>query len=268
MEHDAFMEHFLKGLRRLMNVVEENNTYSRFGLKFACEFMLSFDGDTHPILESTFEYFLETTSVEPYIRSHICQFIGMLLDEMNPEEANIDDELFDKILSYMTERLSDRHLMVRVQAIYALKRLQRPEDPNDKVIRLYSIHLSKDVAIQVRKAVLTSIGLNALTLPIVLDRLSDINDGVRRLLYLQLGNYPVESYTSSQLSEIIKHGLKDDNESVRKSFYNFSLCRWFKSCNEKCLSLLTAFKLENVTSEDEFQEIVGMLRPVLFIIFE
>lgn len=271
MQHDEFMDFFLKGLRMIMNVEDQTNPYANLGFKFASSFMFSFNcenGDTHPILKSTFDYLLDTTSLEVHIRARICQFVGILLDKMNPDEANIDDDFYDKVLSYMTGQLSDENSMVRTQAIYALKRLQNPVDPNDKIIKLYSTHLSKDRATQVRQAVLKSIGLNATTMPIILERLSDVKAGVRRLVYLQIGNYPFENYTSAQLSQVIKHGLKDDDRTVHNSFRHFVLVPWFQSYGEKCIPLFAAFKIENISSEDEFYEFVEMLKPVSFILFE
>lgn len=45
-----------------------------------------------------------------------------------PENAQIDDDLFDKIKEAMLIRLKDKIPNVRLQAVLALSRLQDPKD--------------------------------------------------------------------------------------------------------------------------------------------
>lgn len=45
-----------------------------------------------------------------------------------PENAQIDDDLFDKINETMLIRLKDKIPNVRIQAVLALSRLQDPKD--------------------------------------------------------------------------------------------------------------------------------------------
>lgn len=51
-----------------------------------------------------------------------------------PENAEIDDDLFDKINEAMLARLRDKFPSVRVQAVLALSRLQDPKDENCPVV--------------------------------------------------------------------------------------------------------------------------------------
>lgn len=63
------------------------------------------------------------------VRFRVCQLIYKLLVNL-PENAQIDDDLFDKIHDAMLLRVTDRVPNVRIQAVLALARLQDPSDPN------------------------------------------------------------------------------------------------------------------------------------------
>lgn len=51
-----------------------------------------------------------------------------------PENAQIDDDLFDKINEAMLIRLKDKIPNVRIQAVLALSRLQDPKDHDCPVV--------------------------------------------------------------------------------------------------------------------------------------
>lgn len=51
-----------------------------------------------------------------------------------PENAQIDDDLFDKINEAMLIRLKDKIPNVRIQAVLALSRLQDPKDDDCPVV--------------------------------------------------------------------------------------------------------------------------------------
>ena len=52
------------------------------------------------------------------------------------EEAEIDDELYDKIHDNMIERLKDKVAEIRAQAVHALQRLQDPRDNECPIIKV------------------------------------------------------------------------------------------------------------------------------------
>lgn len=269
MDHELFMKYFLKGIRTLMNK-DESHLYANAGLEFLAKYLSSLrcedeDTITHPILKSTFEYLLKTTSTISNVRFRICQFVNMLLAAMS-SEANIDDDIFGEILKYMSERMKDYSATVRAQAVYALQRLQIPENPDDSVVRLYSYHLSNDPSAQVRQAVLKSIGRNTLTVPIILERLWDVDDRVRRRTYLQMSSHPVKSYKVVQRLQLLEQGLNDHSESVRKIVHNVLLPQWLQSYNRKYLSLISALKLD--ATQEEIQRFIKISKQALFILFK
>lgn len=67
------------------------------------------------------------------VRFRTCQLVNKILGNM-PENAEIDDDLFDKINEAMLIRLKDKFPSVRIQAVLALSRLQDPKDENCPVV--------------------------------------------------------------------------------------------------------------------------------------
>lgn len=59
--------------------------------------------------------------------------LNKLLNSLG-EDAQIDDELYNRIYQSMLQRLKDKCPMVRIQAVTALARLQDPEDAECPVI--------------------------------------------------------------------------------------------------------------------------------------
>ena len=63
------------------------------------------------------------------VRFRVCQLINKLLGSM-AENAQIDDDLFDRIHQAMLVRVTDKLPNVRIQAALAMTRLQQPKDPD------------------------------------------------------------------------------------------------------------------------------------------
>jgi condensin complex subunit 3 len=101
------------------------------------------------------------------VRFRSCQLINKLLSDMD-DEASIDDDIAEDILNSMLKRLKDKIPAIRVQAVYALTRLQDPTDENCHVMTSYLQMMAADSSADVRKAVLLNIALNRQSLPEVI----------------------------------------------------------------------------------------------------
>lgn len=75
------------------------------------------------------------------VRFRVCQLINKLLGSM-AENAQIDDDLFDRIHQAMLVRVTDKFPNVRIQAALAMTRLQQPRDPDCPTINGLSFSLS------------------------------------------------------------------------------------------------------------------------------
>ena len=86
------------------------------------------------------------------------------------EEATINEQLADKILTSMMTRLCDKIPIIRSQAICALSRLQDPIDPKCPVVEVYLYLMQSDNSADVRKMTLQNIAITQHTLPYIIGR--------------------------------------------------------------------------------------------------
>lgn len=87
---------------------------------------------SQPVLTLTFSVSLSFQSHKANshaVRFRVCQLINKLLGSM-AENAQIDDDLFDRIHQAMLVRVTDKFPNVRIQAALAMTRLQQPKDPD------------------------------------------------------------------------------------------------------------------------------------------
>ena len=153
----------------------------------------------------------------------------------------LDDDLFETLLTMLMERLTDREAGIRVQAVIALARLQTDEDgTEDHTLRLLLHILRHDSSAEVRRAALFNIPPTPTTLPYLLERLQDVDATNRRCVYLGslkmlLDTQPLiereDGLTVREalglgevsLSEVVRIGLHERDQSVRKAARKLSL---------------------------------------------
>ncbi|XP_011876337.1 PREDICTED: condensin complex subunit 3 [Vollenhovia emeryi] len=244
---DTFWEHFVWCLKAPLSTPQQHpyvvNTLE-FCAKFCMSFYPSLDSEAtepiSPFLSKLFNFLLLSHNAKDKgVRFRICHFLNMLLNSMG-DHAFIDDKLCDQITVSMMDRLLDKSPKVRAQAVFALYRLQDPSDPQCPVIKMYLFHLSKDPNAEVRKAVLTTMGKNQKTLQAALTRTRDINDSVRKKAYEFISKVTVRSLTIEQRENLLKDGLKDRSEDVRKCVNNVLLPSWLRYFKGEYMSLIHA----------------------------
>ena len=98
------------------------------------------------------------------VRYRACQLISKIFENMG-EDATINEEIAETILTTMLERVCDKIPVVRCQAVCALARLQDPLDSQCPVIAAYVYLMSSDSSGDVRKTVLYKFAITKLTLP-------------------------------------------------------------------------------------------------------
>ncbi|MGH0134623.1 UNVERIFIED_CONTAM: hypothetical protein FKN15_023538 [Acipenser sinensis] len=139
--------------------------------------------EDNPFLNYLFHFLLKSHNANCHaVRFRVCQLINKLLGSM-PENAQIDDDLFDRIHEAMLVRVKDTFPNVRIQAVLAMARLQDPQDGDCPTINAYMLLLENDSNSEVRRAVLSCIAPSAMTLPKILGRTRDVNENVRKLAY-------------------------------------------------------------------------------------
>ncbi|XP_037327621.2 condensin complex subunit 3 [Pungitius pungitius] len=202
--------------------------------------------DDHPFLSFLFNFLLESHKASSHaVRFRACQLINKLLGSM-AENAQIDDDLFDRIHQAMLVRVTDKFPNVRIQAALAMTRLQQPKDPDCPTINAYMLILENDANAEVRRAVLSCIAMSPRTLPKVLKRTRDIKESVRKLAYQVLAEkVHIKALTIAQRVGLLQQGLHDTSESVREVVCSRLLPAWLLRLDGNVTELLHRLDVEN-----------------------
>ncbi|ALC40799.1 Cap-G [Drosophila busckii] len=265
LDHEAFMHTFIEMFKTVL-AAEEGNEYGTTALAFCAKFVTSFEEETtHPILAETFRWLLSTISSSTLIRYRICFFVNLILKHLGPCAA-LDDSQCDQILQYMLERLKDVSPGVRKEAVLAIQRLQVPDQTDDPVVCAYLYHLSSDPSPAVRQCIISCMGRNCLTVPHILQRLSDVDEKVRRHTYINMCTYPVRSFKVSQRLTLLECGLNDRSDTVRKNVIKYMLKAWQEAYQHNYIALTSALKLDS--NEEELMRFRKVARQMLLVIFE
>ncbi|XP_041369483.1 condensin complex subunit 3-like isoform X2 [Gigantopelta aegis] len=200
------------------------------------------------LLQTMFNFLLENhNACDRAVRFRCCQLINKLLNNLG-DDAQIDDDLYDRIYECMLERLRDRIPVVRTQAVFSLSRLQDPTDENCPVIRAYMFLVSRDPNSDVRRAVVSCIAPSIKTLPSLLERTRDVKDSVRQMAYTVLGEkVHIKALSIAQRIQLLRDGLNDRTESVKKTCHSKLLQMWLRVFEGNILELLRSLDVEHST---------------------
>lgn len=161
------------------------------------------------------------------------------------QKAEIDEAIMDLIIHRMVGTfIKDISPVVRQEAIMALQRLQDPENPEDQVTKAYIFHMESDPIARVRQAAITAIAKKLTIMPHILDRFRDNDEKVRRHTYLQMASFPIKSYKIADRIKILKAGLSDRSDLVKKTVVNLLLPNWVAAYDNNYSNFIKAFKLD------------------------
>ena len=202
------------------------------------------------------------------VRFRTCQIVAGVLNALGPD-AEISDDLYERMEDVMLERLRDKCAAVRAQAARALSRLQDGGDggdfSDDKITQAFLTLLGAEKQPQVRKAILGSLAISDHTIPHVVERTRDAADDVRRVAYLALtSKVPVASVSIALRASAIRRGLAERSPSVRAAAVEM-LKRWHMAFEGDVLALLAALDAESneAVAEAAVKELihVGKIKP-------
>ncbi|RLL97588.1 hypothetical protein CFD26_103935 [Aspergillus turcosus] len=152
----------------------------------------------------------------------------------------IDDDLYHTIRQGLLKRIRDKEPSVRVQAVLGLGRLagneEEDDDDNDDsakaVLEKLIDIMQNDTSAEVRKTLLLNLPLVPATLPYLLERARDLEATTRRALYSRLlptlGDF--RHLSLSMREKLLRWGLRDRDESVRKATGKLFFDRWIEDC--------------------------------------
>lgn len=254
-EKSIFLEEFIHYLKYPLIVYRREPAVERV-MDFVAKFVTSFhnsDGEEEDEMDEEnspvnylFNFLLQSHVANSMaVRFRVCQLIYKLLVNL-PENALIDDDLFDKIHDAMLIRITDRIPNVRIQAVLALARLQDPSDVNCPVTNAYMHLLENDLNAEVRRAVLSCIAPSARTLPKIVGRIMDAKELVRKLAYQVLAEkVHIRALTIAQRVNLLQLGLNDRSEAVKEIMQKKLLQSWLKYTEGDVLELLHRLDVEN-----------------------
>ncbi|XP_062964601.1 condensin complex subunit 3 [Cynocephalus volans] len=250
----VFHEEFIHYLKYAMVVYKREPAVERV-IEFAAKFVTSFhqshmedaeEEEDGGILNYLFTFLLKSHEANSNaVRFRVCQLINKLLGSM-PENAQIDDDLFDKINEAMLIRLKDKIPNVRIQAVLALSRLQDPKDDECPVANAYATLIENDSNPEVRRAVLSCIAPSAKTLPKIVGRTKDVKEAVRKLAYQVLAEkVHMRAMSIAQRVMLLQQGLNDRSDAVKQAVQKHLLQGWLRFTEGNILELLHRLDVEN-----------------------
>ncbi|PLB35197.1 condensin subunit YCG1 [Aspergillus candidus] len=149
----------------------------------------------------------------------------------------VDDDVYRAVRQGLLRRIRDKEPSVRVQAVMGLGRLAGNEDEEEDddssalVEKLVDI-MQNDTSADVRKTLLVNLPLMQRTLPYLLERARDLDAPTRRALYSRLlptlGDF--RHLSLSMREKMLRWGLRDRDESVRKATGKLFYDRWVEDC--------------------------------------
>lgn len=251
-EEDDFIAEMVRVVLRVMNVKKSEAAGDRV-IRFLTTFLkYAVEKDIKNIEENSQDdstpssrlsaYIIKTVlrllqSKDKTVRFRATQTITQLLNNL---EA-IDEDIFSLIISSLTKRLRDKEASVRVQAVMGLGRLANDEEDEDDedsddeastiLEKLVDI-MQNDPDAQVRRTILANIPFFRDTIQMQLERARDIDPATRRMVYARilpiLGDFRHLSLV--QREKMIRWGLKDRDDAVRKATAQLFSERWIEDC--------------------------------------
>ena len=177
---------------------------------------------------------------EKTVRYRTTQIISYIVNCLD----SLDDEYYTLVKAGLVKRMKDKEAMIRVQAALGLGRLagndagaeNDEEDSDDEeaagLLNKLLVSLQNDPSADVRKSLLLNLPLTPATLPYLLERARDLDAATRRALYSRLlpalGDF--RHLSLSMREKLLRWGLRDRDENVRKATARLFRERWIEDC--------------------------------------
>ncbi|XP_052738929.1 condensin complex subunit 3 [Bicyclus anynana] len=262
LDQDVFRESFKNALHYLFTFGDTSANVDRV-VEFVSTFCTKLD-DEEEFLMFIFEIIFDCQCVSGQsVRYRASQLLAAVLAALG-EDASLDDDLCDKLLTSQLARLEDTRSAVRCRAALALQRLQNPSEPHDPVTRSYRFHMSCDPNSSVRRAIIMSIAKCRDNVPFVLERLCDVDEAVRRAAFLYVSAISVTQLKVRQRVHTLKVGLTERSPRVRRVVEEILIPAWLGAFQGNIIDLLKAIRLDNAQDTNDSQYVAGKLLKSLF----
>ena len=180
-------------------------------------------------------------SKEKVVRYRSTQLVSHIINALD----SIDDDFYHLLKTSLLKRLKDKEPMIRGQAVLGLGRLAGNEDDDKRdnidtddeddtggLLEKLVEALQNDPNADVRRSLLLNLPLTPGTLPYLLERARDLDAATRRALYSRLlpalGDF--RHLSLSMREKLLRWGLRDRDENVRKAAAKLFRERWIEDC--------------------------------------
>lgn len=177
---------------------------------------------------------------DKFVRFRSTQLISHIINSLDA----IDDDVFQKLRHGLLKRIRDKEAMVRSQAVLGLGRLagnqsegctnsddSENDDETGLLDKLLEV-LQNDPSAEVRRSLLVNLPILPNTLPFLLERARDQDAATRRAVYSRLlpalGDF--RHLSLSMREKLLRWGLRDRDENVRKAAGRLFRERWIEDC--------------------------------------
>ncbi|KAJ4348936.1 chromosome condensation complex Condensin, subunit G [Ascochyta clinopodiicola] len=247
---DDFNHELMRNLLRVMNVKKSEPVGDRV-IRFLCAFLRyaterdldQTDSPSTRLTNQVLSVILRlVASKDKTIRFRATQTIAHMLNSLD----QIDDDVYALIRVALFKRLRDKEPSVRVQAVQALGRMtgddeenQDGDDSDDDATgsirqKLVSIMIH-DPDAQVRRTILSNLPILPPAMRDQWERARDVDPATRRVLYAKLlptlGDF--RHLKLVQREKLIRWGLRDRDDAVRKAAARLFYERWIEDCASK-----------------------------------
>lgn len=180
------------------------------------------------------------SSKDKFVRYRSTQLTSHVINSLDA----IDDELFMRLRHGLLKRIRDKEAMVRAQAVLGLGRLtgnqvdeggnsdESEDDAGAGLLEKLLEVLQNDPSADVRRSLLVNLPILPNTLPYLLERARDQDAPTRRAVYSRLlpalGDF--RHLSLSMREKLLRWGLRDRDENVRKAAARLFRDRWIEDC--------------------------------------
>ncbi|KAJ4159328.1 uncharacterized protein LMH87_008233 [Akanthomyces muscarius] len=177
---------------------------------------------------------------DKFVRYRSTQLLSQIINSLDA----LDDNLFQSLRHALLKRIRDKEAMVRVQAVLGLGRLvgnqsdgltnseDSDADQESGLLEKLLQVLQNDPSADVRRSLLVNLPILPNTLPYLLERARDQDAATRRAVYSRLlpalGDF--RHLSLSMREKLLRWGLRDRDENVRKAAGRLFRDRWIEDC--------------------------------------
>ncbi|KAF9126426.1 hypothetical protein BGW39_006620 [Mortierella sp. 14UC] len=194
-------------------------------------------------VEHLMQHLLKGITVkEKLVRVRCCKLIALSINSVGA----LDNDLYMELQKSLLERTRDKESQVRVQALFALSKMQgngdddEDEEEGGTIIKEFLNLLQHDPAAEVRRSAIFNIAQSKTTLPYILERARDTDTYNRRAVFTkpmsEIRDFRILSIGDRE--RLLRYGLTDRDDGVKKACTKMLATKWINQADDNLLEFL------------------------------